>query len=130
MNAHAPAACAALVFLALILVAGCGSGFPDWERGVDPRSGPEITPEGVRFILYAPDIDAVAVAGDFNNWSTVADPLYDRETDGLWTITIPLEPGRYEYKFYVDGEKWTPDPGNPERVDDGFGGFNSVLVVE
>lgn len=119
-----------MLFLALAVLIGCGSGLPDWQRGIDPRSGLEITPEGVRFNLYAPKIDRVVVAGDFNNWSTAADPLYDRENDGVWSVIIPLEPGRYEYKFHVNGEKWIPDPGNPERVDDGFGGFNSVLVVE
>ena len=130
MNGYMRAATAAMVLLALVLASGCVSGLPDWRRGVDPRSGPEFTPEGVRFTLYAPKIERVVVAGDFNNWSTAADPLYDRENDGVWTITIPLDPGSYEYKFHVDGEKWIPDPGNPERVDDGFGGFNSVVVVE
>ena len=112
------------------LASGCGTGVPAWERDTDQRSGPDITPEGVRFSLYAPDNDRVHLVGDFNNWSTMADPMYDREGEGVWTILIPLKPGQYEYKFYIDGEKWIPDPGNPERVDDGFGGYNSVIVVE
>jgi len=97
---------------------------------VDERSGPEVTADGVQFSLYAPDIERVHLVGDFNNWSTAADPLYAREGDGVWTILLPLEPGRYEYKFYIDSERWIPDPGNPERVDDGFGGLNSVITVE
>jgi hypothetical protein len=109
---------------------GCGTGVPAWERDVDERSGPEVTADGVLFSLYAPDNERVYLVGDFNNWSTTADPMYDRERDGVWTILIPLEPGRFEYKFYIDGEKWIPDPGNPERIDDGFGGLNSVIIVE
>lgn len=112
------------------LVSGCGPGVPAWERGVDERSGPEVTDEGVLFTLYAPENNRVHLVGDFNNWSTTADPLYDRDNDGVWTIQIPLDPGRYEYKFYIDGEKWIPDPGTEDRVDDGFGGLNSVITVE
>lgn len=116
--------------VAVFLVNGCGTGVPAWERDVDERSGPQVMADGVQFSLYAPDNKRVQLAGDFNNWSTMADPMYDRKGDGVWTILIPLEPGRYEYKFYIDGEKWIPDPGNPERVDDGFGGLNSVITVE
>ena len=112
------------------LTCGCGTGVPAWERDVDERSGPEVKADGVQFSLYAPDNKRVHIVGDFNIWSTTADPMYDREGDGVWTILIPLEPGRYEYKFYIDGEKWIPDPGNSERIDDGFGGLNSVVTVE
>jgi 1,4-alpha-glucan branching enzyme len=119
-----------VILAACFLAGGCGSGVPRWERDVDERSGPEVTAEGIRFSLYMPDKSRVNLVGDFNNWSTVADPMFDREGDGVWSIVIPLTPGRYEYKFYVDNEKWIPDPGNPTRVDDGFGGWNSVIVVE
>ena len=56
--------------------------------------------------------------------------MYDREGTGLWSIVLPLPPGRYEYKFVLDGEKWVPDPGNEEEVDDGFGSVNSIIIVE
>jgi hypothetical protein len=42
----------------------------------------------------------------------------------------PLPPGRYEYKFVIDGVTWKEDPNNPQRVDDGFSGFNSLLIVD
>jgi len=115
---------------AAVLATGCGSGVPAWDRDIDERSGPHVTAEGVEFSLFAPDKSRVNLVGDFNNWSTTADPLYDRDADGVWTIVIPLQPGRYEYKFYIDREKWIPDPGTGERVDDGFGGWNSVITVE
>lgn len=81
------------------------------------------------FVCSAPKAHRVAIVGDFNNWSTSADPMYDREEDGLWSITLPLKPGRYEYKFYVDGKKWMRDPENPKKVKDGFGDYNSVIEV-
>ena len=71
----------------------------------------------------------MTLAGEFNSWNTTADPM-TKQTDGSWTITKKLEPGRYLYKFVLDGGKvWKEDPGASESVDDGQGGKNSVLVV-
>jgi hypothetical protein len=39
-----------------------------------------------------------------------------------------LPPGRYEYKFIVDGE-WIPDPSEPHEVVNAFGSTNSVVEV-
>jgi 1,4-alpha-glucan branching enzyme len=118
------------VFCALVAWLGCGSKMYEWRERDELNVGPKVVEGGVMFSIYEPKAERVHVVGDFNNWSTTADPLYDREGDGLWSITMPLSQGRYEYKFLIDGEKWIPDPGNPERVDDGFEGINSVLVVE
>jgi len=30
----------------------------------------------------------------------------------------------------VDETNWKEDPNNPQKVDDGFGGFNSLLIVK
>jgi 1,4-alpha-glucan branching enzyme len=94
------------------------------------EAGPKVVEGGVRFVYFAPKAKRVNITGDFNNWSTVADPMFNRERKGEWSITMPLKAGRYEYKFLVDGEKWVPDPGNPNRVKDGFGALNSVVEVE
>lgn len=71
----------------------------------------------------------VAVAGDFNNWDTNADKMVNLG-DGNWSVTLNLKPGRYEYKFVIDGSKWIADPSAKEFIDDGYGGQRSVLVVE
>jgi 1,4-alpha-glucan branching enzyme len=73
------------------------------------------------------DADNVSVAGEFNDWDPEADPM--SLSGGVWTITLGLDPGRYEYKFVVDGD-WITDPANPEKVSDPYGGFNSVLTVQ
>lgn len=70
---------------------------------------------------------SVSVVGDFNGWDTMADPL-QRGHDG-WELTKTLPPGRYLYKYVVDGN-WVQEPGNPNQQADGYGGFNSVLNVE
>ena len=108
---------------------GCGvTGGP--AGSVEPTAGPQITKEGVRFSLYSTKIKKVNIAGTFNNWSMTADPLYDRDGSGMWSIVLPLPPGKYEYKFIIDGDEWLPDPANSTTTDDGFGGYNSVISVE
>jgi 1,4-alpha-glucan branching enzyme len=112
-----------------VLVASCGPRAPEMGAKNYPSAGPREADGGVQFTCYAPKAHRVMIVGDFNNWSTGADPMYDREEKGLWSITLPLQPGRYEYKFLIDGEKWIGDPGNPKRIKDGFGAYNSVIEV-
>lgn len=38
-----------------------------------------------------------------------------KQPGGSWTITAPLPPGTYGYKFLVNGSEWLFDPNNPER---------------
>jgi hypothetical protein len=85
----------------------------------------------VKFSLKINDNKAhtVAVAGDFNGWNPQANLLEDPEGDGIWTGTLKLEPGRYEYMFVLDGEKWFPDPNALRYVKDGFGNRNAILEI-
>ena len=53
----------------------------------------------------------------------------EQTADGAWTVTLPLEPGRYEYSFVVDGNRWIGDPFAVEKSNDGFGSQNAVLDV-
>ena len=46
----------------------------------------------------------------------------------VWTKILQLPPGRYQYRYVVDGE-WREDPENPDAVSSSVGGRNSVLVV-
>ncbi len=71
----------------------------------------------------------VFVAGTFNGWVTDQDRLTDADADGVFTLTMPLAEGRHDYKFVVDGN-WMTDENAVEFADDGFGGRNSVLIVD
>jgi hypothetical protein len=82
---------------------------------------------GVVFTYSNATAGAVFVAGQFNGWNTSATPM-SKGADGTWTATVPLSPGSYQYKLFVDGA-WMLDPGNPEQADDGTGNKNSVKVV-
>ncbi|HHF52739.1 MAG TPA: hypothetical protein ENL43_00035, partial [candidate division WOR-3 bacterium] len=85
-------------------------------------SGVKTTPRGVKFEYYNPDAKQVYLAGEFNEWSTTSLPMR-KEKDGTWWIVIKLPPGKYEYKFVVDGQ-WVADPDNPVTV----GAYGNSLV--
>lgn len=90
---------------------------------------PTIGPEGVTFTHEAPHARDVHLAGDFNGWHPAQDAM-TKDKAGTWTLTIPLKPGRYEYKFIIDGgETWKHDVTNPLWVSDSYGGRNSVLII-
>ncbi|HER24822.1 MAG TPA: hypothetical protein ENO17_07230 [Candidatus Atribacteria bacterium] len=95
-----------------------------------PDTSPICSAE-VKFSLRLNDNQphTVAIAGDFNNWNPQANILEDPERDGVWTGTLKLEPGRYEYMFVMDGEKWFPDPNALRYVKDGFGNKNAILEI-
>ncbi len=67
----------------------------------------------------------VGLTGEFTDWAIL--DLID--IGGIYILKLPVEPGRYHYKLIVDGN-WMPDPANPLREPDHFGGENSILVVE
>jgi hypothetical protein len=120
--ASAAGALAAAAVCALVLTRGPVFTARGTARG--PAAG-EATVLA-RLVLRAPDARDVAVAADFNGWNPSAARMR-RGEGGLWTIEIPLAPGRrYQYMFVVDGQ-WRTDPDAPMRIDDGFGGVNAVL---
>ena len=51
-----------------------------------------------------------------------------RDENGVWNKAVIIPPGKYEYKFLVDGE-WMEDPGNEQVCPNRFGTYNNVLKV-
>lgn len=92
---------------------------------------PSICSAEVQFSIRIGDSKAhtVTIAGDFNGWDPQANALEDPDGDGVWTTTLKLPPGRYEYMFVLDGEKWLPDPNALRYVKDGFGNRNAILEI-
>lgn len=78
--------------------------------------------------FMAPDARSVQVAGDFNAWNPSVNPL-KKASNGLWKINLNLSPGRYEYRFLVDG-KWQNDPHCTSYVANPFGEDNCLLILE
>jgi 1,4-alpha-glucan branching enzyme len=85
-------------------------------------------PKKVQFELRAPDAQKVYLAGNFNNWDAHAN-LMKKDKRGTWKITVSLKPGRYEYRFFKDGD-WENDTACAGCVPNEFGSKNCVRIVE
>jgi alpha-amylase/alpha-mannosidase (GH57 family) len=73
------------------------------------------------------DAKVVYLAGNFNNWNPTE--LTMKKEDGVWKISLELEPGTYQYKYVIEGTNWKEDPEAPGYVDDGFGGYNGIFSL-
>ncbi len=87
---------------------------------------PQVTPDGVVFRFEAPQAERVQLVGDFNAWILEGSEM--TKTDGVWTQVLPLEPGRYRYRYVVDGQ-WCSDPQNADVEPSPYGGDDSICVV-
>jgi serine protease AprX len=90
---------------------------------------PQASTSRITFLLHDHTAQQVTVLGSWNNWS--APGLTANEVEpGIWQAHLPpLEPGRYSYKFLLDGTRWLDDSANPRKQPNGLGGFNSLLIV-
>ncbi|MCK5148316.1 hypothetical protein KAR48_16280 [bacterium] len=71
---------------------------------------------------------SVTVFGSFNSWNRHATAMTDDDGDGSYTVSLPMEAGRYEYRFYVDGKEYV-DPENSKKIPNPFGEYNSLLTI-
>ncbi len=128
---------AALVALAAVAagLVSCAAVLGAIEDRLPP---PEEVKGGFIFRYYAPSARQVTLAGSFNNWGGTKgggrydpgiDPMSDPDGDGVWSIVVPLAPGRYQYKFVIDGgTRWEEDPNNLDTgTEDGI--ENSLVIV-
>lgn len=84
--------------------------------------------KSVELKLHAPHAKRVSVAGSFNNWDTNI-LLAKKDKSGNWAVKASLNPGKYEYKFVVDGS-WMNDPSCKTCVPNNVGSTNCLLVVK
>ncbi len=94
---------------------------------LDPVSLPAApipTEEGVLFTLNAPETARVQLAGDFNSW--IPDGYEMLFSNGVWQKMLALAPGRYRYRYVVDGH-WQSDPLNTNVEPSPFGDNDSVI---
>lgn len=125
-----------------LAVAVCAAAVPGCSNlnFIKRRLPPPVqTADGVTFRFYAPSARVVQLAGNWpeNNWlagqaqsgSFLVGEMKDETGTGVWVRTEKLPPGRYQYKFVIDRVNWKEDPNNPNRTDDGYGGFNSLIDI-
>lgn len=94
---------------------------------LDRIYGPRAVSDGVVFVIRAAGANRVQIAGDFNDWNPDRTPLMhvDRDT---FQIKVPLTPGRYQYRYVVDGN-WRNDPDNHNVEMNPYGELNNVVDV-
>lgn len=100
-----------------------------------PKPHPSSALKPTVFTCHPPDAQSVFLAGTFNDWDPAGTPMR-RTSSGEWAVELTLAPGRYEYKFIVDGV-WScapgleqPDSTLPDCVPNAFGSFNREIHVE
>lgn len=79
----------------------------------------------VKFSFIENGAEEVSLVGDFNSWNPEVHPM-KKDKYGIWEKDLVIPPGRYEYKFLVDGN-WAVDPKNKQIDSNCYGTYNSVL---
>ena len=83
----------------------------------------------VTFTVHAERGKSVYLAGEFNGWDPKAKKMAYKARTGVYTASVKLPAGTYQYKFVVDGA-WCADPENTNAVPNDQGTFNSVVTVK
>jgi 1,4-alpha-glucan branching enzyme len=78
-------------------------GLESYTVGGPKRYSAKKMSKPVHFYCEAPEANAVSVAGDFNHWNPLANPM-QRMPDGRWRAEISLHHGHHQYLFVVDGK--------------------------
>jgi len=91
---------------------------------------PRIEKSQIVFFYHDDSANEVCLVGDFNDWQK-DEMRFTECADGVWRAAINcLKAGKYRYKFCVNNDFWTEDTSHGLKEEDGFGGFNSILIVE
>jgi chromosome partitioning protein len=85
--------------------------------------------DAVVFVTLYPRAEAVAIAGDFNNWQPATTPMQRVGETGVWQTKMKLPHGTYRYRLVVDGQ-WQQDPYNERSELNPYGEYNSILEVK
>ena len=85
----------------------------------------QLSGNRLRFFLPGQkNASKVFLSGSFNGWSTLETPM--QPCDSGWTVTLKLQPGKYSYKYIIDG-KWSNDSYNKLREQDTYHGYNNIF---
>jgi hypothetical protein len=88
----------------------------------------DLRPIPTPFALSRPGARNVRLIGDFNGWGADSAITLTRDADGVWSVLLPLVPGRHTYAFVVD-DSIVLDPRARTAKDPDFGILRSVVIV-
>src|ERR1700694_2743490 len=128
------------ILVVALLLAGCGKGMSDPVP--NPPSNPPQCDTSVRRCAHAFAYGPMTLNGHEKAVTLIGDYRTDSWTNGdaatfdgmKWVVTVPVPwATKVTYKFHVAydngmADAYVPDPSNPQQVDDGFGGKNSVYA--
>jgi 1,4-alpha-glucan branching enzyme len=97
------------------------------SKKTQKKTEKKIEKKRITFKLEASEAKEAILAGDFNSWDLKKHTM-KKDNKGRWTKIVTLAPGRYEYKFLVDGQ-WQNDPNNDQMVANSYGTLNNILTV-
>jgi 1,4-alpha-glucan branching enzyme len=69
-----------------------------------------------------------SVRGDFNDW-TPATHIFKARKDGSLSVTVYLDPGRYQFRYLLDEGTWENDWAADGYEPNPYGGHNSVVEI-
>ena len=82
-----------------------------------------------QFVLENGRARRVSVVGDFNNWNPSSAPMVRSSDSALWSVIVPILPGRHMYGFMVDDSVFVLDPRAQKARDPDLGTEGSVRMV-
>ena len=85
--------------------------------------------KSVTFTVRADVGKSVYLAGCFNKWNPTGKQMLDKKGTGVYSASVKLAPGTYQYKFVIDGT-WCADPECADFVQNEHGTLNSVITVK
>ena len=88
--------------------------------------------ERVRVWFYLPpEVNAqkAYLVGDFNDWDRTSNPM-KKKKDGTFYTALTLDAGKtYQFRYFLDGERWENDWQADAYVLSDLGVENSVVEV-
>lgn len=110
------------LLLPLVMLATIAFGQIDYTFEVD-MNGETVSANGVHVAG-----NFQAASGQAGDWDPATSELLDGDTDGIYTLTVNIPAGGYEYKF-INGNDWPDAEGIPEVSQVGFGNGNRYFQL-
>jgi cyclomaltodextrinase / maltogenic alpha-amylase / neopullulanase len=98
-----------------------------WSSGVSYAIPLQKINKNLVTFTYTGKAKEVKTKGEFNAWNASASEF--KNEGGVFKLSLLLNPGNYQYLFVVDGKE-IRDPSNNDSIDNGAGGWNSLLKIE